>query len=160
MSDRLTERANIIRIIEDKFFVSGQMDAQGHAAEKFTVGRGGPVLAMSKRLLDEGRTALQELAQPCAGCAALREQAQLYIDQREMTLAAKRESDLRRAALREALAALVNGIDAAIEHPSYVTVHLCAKIHGVPYTGPDFSDALTAARDALAQSQPDGTPKP
>jgi hypothetical protein len=48
-------------LIEDKFFVAGQMDAQGHEAEKWKIGSGGPVLAMSKRLLDEARVLLAEL---------------------------------------------------------------------------------------------------
>jgi hypothetical protein len=49
------------QVIENRLFVSGQMDAQGHAAEKFGVGRGGPILAMSKRLLAEGRADLCRL---------------------------------------------------------------------------------------------------
>lgn len=48
----------IRRLIEDKFFVAGQMDAQGHAAEKFRIGSGGTVLAMSRRLLQEARALL------------------------------------------------------------------------------------------------------
>jgi len=48
----------MIKEIEDKFFVAGQMDAQGTAAEKWKVGSGGPVLAMSQRLLDEARALL------------------------------------------------------------------------------------------------------
>jgi len=57
--------------IEDKFFVAGQMDAQGHAAEKRKIGSGGPVLAMSKRLLSEARELLAaELAKAEAKISA------------------------------------------------------------------------------------------
>ncbi len=49
-------------LVENKFFVAGQMDAQGHAAEKFKIGSGGPVLALSKRLLQEAREALALIA--------------------------------------------------------------------------------------------------
>jgi hypothetical protein len=48
--------------IEDKFFVAGQMDAQGHAAEKRKIGSGGPTLAISRRLLSEARNDLALLA--------------------------------------------------------------------------------------------------
>ncbi len=51
----------IRRLLEDKFFVAGQMDAQGYAAEKCKIGNGGPMLAMSRRLLQEGREALDKL---------------------------------------------------------------------------------------------------
>jgi hypothetical protein len=74
MSDRSSSPApvdasaleQVIREIEDKFFVAGQMDAQGHAAEKWHVGSGGPVLALSKRLLADARERLAMLAAPRA----------------------------------------------------------------------------------------------
>jgi hypothetical protein len=57
-SARLRELA---QRIEDKFFVAGQMDAQGREAEKWKVGSGGPVLAMSRRLLEEARADIEAL---------------------------------------------------------------------------------------------------
>ncbi len=90
------------------------------------------------------------LAQPCAGCAALREQAQLYIDQREMTLAAKRDADVRCAALREALAGVV-GASAPDE------LERMARFIREDGLISDEDRAVTLnAIAALAQSQPDG----
>jgi hypothetical protein len=57
---RLTAEDRLRALVEDKFFVAGQMDAQGHAAEKFRIGSGGPVLTMSRQLLQEARDALNE----------------------------------------------------------------------------------------------------
>ncbi len=59
--------------IETKFFVAGQMDAQGHEAEKRKIGSGGPVLAMSRRLLIEARAALVALypVGECPKCGGL-----------------------------------------------------------------------------------------
>jgi len=47
--------------LEDRFFVAGQMDAQGTAAEKWKIGSGGPVLALSKRMLGEARALVAKL---------------------------------------------------------------------------------------------------
>ena len=59
--------------IETKFFVAGQMDAQGHAAEKRKIGSGGTVLALSRRLLIEARAALAALSASgeCPKCGGL-----------------------------------------------------------------------------------------
>jgi hypothetical protein len=56
--------AEILQQIEDKFFVAGQMDAQGTAAEKWHVGDGGPLRTLSKRLLTEAREQLAGLVSP------------------------------------------------------------------------------------------------
>jgi hypothetical protein len=60
------DRAALKDRVENKFFVAGQMDAQGHAAEKFKIGSGGTVLAMSRRLLEEARNELAALLQAAA----------------------------------------------------------------------------------------------
>lgn len=52
---------NLWTELEDKFFVAGQMDAQGTEAEKWKTGNGGPVLAMSKRLLRDARGLVAKL---------------------------------------------------------------------------------------------------
>ncbi len=67
--------------IEDKFFVAGQMDAQGHAAEKWKIGSGGAVLALSKRLLSEARADLTRHAADLAQAKAERDN--FYQDYRQ-----------------------------------------------------------------------------
>jgi hypothetical protein len=60
---QIIEATRLRDYIEDKFFVAGQMDAQGTAAEKRKIGSGGPVLALSKRLLADARSSLDALFQ-------------------------------------------------------------------------------------------------
>ena len=56
--------AGLLEEIENKFFAAGQMDAQGHNYQKWHIGNGGTVLALSRRLLAEARTKLADLAAP------------------------------------------------------------------------------------------------
>lgn len=54
--------------------------------------------------------------------------------------------------LEQALRALVTQLDSVHAHPQYLSVWLCAQDRFGPYTGPDYKDALDAARETLGAS--------
>ena len=51
--------------------------------------------------------------------------------------------------VRNALAALVNKLDAVVSDPSFGQVFTSAYMHGIEYTGPDFGKELEEAKRAL-----------
>ncbi len=58
--------------------------------------------------------------------------------------------------LREALENLIGGVMGAVDSDSYRAVFDSARIHGVPYTGPNFSCAMAKARAALSPTPATG----
>ena len=55
------------------------------------------------------------------------------------------------SAVLAAASALVAKLDAFIDDPSYRSMFVIAAIHGVQYTGPNFSDELKALKNVLAE---------
>jgi hypothetical protein len=81
----------------------------------------------------------RELTEARAAIAQLQEQAQLYIDQREMTLAAKRQADARVVELEQAARAILTAVRGD-EHGEYHTIRRLLDKRGI------FHDNLTGLR--------------
>lgn len=79
----------IAQAIEDQLFVSGQMDAQGSVCEKWKIGSGGTLLAISRRLRHEARAALassERARQVAERIVGIHEQQALVYAEREEVL--------------------------------------------------------------------------
>jgi len=90
--------------IENKFFVAGQMDAQGHAAEKMKIGSGGTVLAMSWRFLSEARSLMDEFESEIAALRAENErlfkELAYHVDQRQQLEEMNEQAEAQLTALQ------------------------------------------------------------